>query len=365
MKLCGYDDYRDDIRITFGMIVFNGEPFVKYNLSSIYSIAHQIIVVEGACKSSISIAGTDGHSTDGTLELLYRFKKEQDPENKIIIVTAAEEGYIDGIWPEKDEMSRAYAKRATGNYLWQVDSDEFYHEEQLARLMIILCTERPDMVSFPMLTFWGSPDYTVEGFLRIRTKQEIPRLFAWGPGFTYATHRPGTVLNKQGTDLRKKIWLRGSVLRNMKIYMYHYSLLFPHQVFNKVRYYKQLLNSPYDTWEESVYKRLEKPFRVHNDYHNISWLRYFTGEHPLAINEMIKDIQNQTIEVEQRDCTDVKNLLAKRQYRITTALLRLCARIMTVQPLYFFCRAYDSVSFRVNRLLRVTLNQVFKNSRIG
>ena len=101
-----------DIRIAFGMIVFNGEPFVEYNLSAVYPVAHQIIVVEGACLSSTSVAGHNGHSTDGTLESLYRFKHELDPENKVVIVTAADEGYVDGFWPEKDEMSRAYGEES-------------------------------------------------------------------------------------------------------------------------------------------------------------------------------------------------------------------------------------------------------------
>jgi hypothetical protein len=339
-----------DIRITFGMIVLNGEPFVKYNLSAIYPLAHQIIVVEGACLSSASVARPDGHSTDGTLELLYRFKRELDPENKLTIVTAGDEGYADGFWPEKDEMSRAYAKRATGNYLWQLDSDEFYHEEQLSRLMNFLCTKRPDMVSFPMITFWGSPDYIVDGFYLIRDKHDqIPRLFAWGPGYTYATHRPATVLDEQGTGLRKKYWLRASDLRRMQIYMYHYSLLFPHQVLDKVVYYKNRLNSRIDTWEESVYLRLEKPFRAHNVYQCIGWLERFSGEHAAAIRAMMADIQNQTVEVAQRDCTDVENLLAKQHYNIATALLRACARIMAVQPFYFFYRAYASAKFRANR----------------
>ena len=35
--------------ITFGMIVLNGEPFVRYNLRALYPFAHQIIVVEGVC----------------------------------------------------------------------------------------------------------------------------------------------------------------------------------------------------------------------------------------------------------------------------------------------------------------------------
>ena len=350
-----------NIRITFGMIVLNGEPFVKYNLSAIYPLAHQIIVVEGACLSSASVARPDGHSTDGTLDLLYSFKRELDPENKLIIVTAADEGYAAGFWPEKDEMSRAYANRANGNYLWQLDSDEFYHEEQLARLMNILRTKRPDMVSFPMITFWGSPDYTVDGFFLIRDKHDqIPRLFAWGPGYTYATHRPATVLDEQGVDLRKKFWLRARDLQRKQIYMYHYSLLFPHQVFSKVSYYKDFLNIRIDTWEESVYLRLEKPFRAHNVDEHIGWLERFSGEHPAAIRAMMADIQNQTVEVAQRDCTDVEDLLAKRHYKIAAALLRVCAHTMTVQPFYFFYRAYAAINRRANRLIRVIRDHFFK-----
>jgi glycosyltransferase involved in cell wall biosynthesis len=343
-----------DISITFGMIVFNGEPFVKYNLAAVYPIAHQIIAVEGACLSSASVAGPDGHSTDGTLETLYNFKRELDPDHKVIIVTAIEEGYADGFWPEKDEMSRAYAKKATGNYLWQLDSDEFYHEQQLSRFMDILRTKRPDMVSFPMITFWGGPDYIVDSFFLIRDKHDqIPRVFAWGPGYTYETHRPATVLDEQGIDLRKKSCLAARDLKRMHIYMYHYALLFPHQVYSKVRYYKNLLNSCIDTWEESVFLHLEKPFRAHNVYQHIGWLERFKGDHPAAIRAMMADIQKQTVKIEQRDCADVEKLLAKRHYRIATALLRTCARIMGAPPFYFLYRAYKYISRRIRAMFRL------------
>lgn len=343
-------DYTD-IKITFGMIVLNGEPFVKYNLTAIYPFAHQIIIVEGACLSAVSVARPDGHSSDGTLETLYHFKREMDPENKVTIVTAVDEGYEDGFWPEKDEMSRAYAKRATGNYLWQIDSDEFYHEKEMVRLMDVLRVQKPDMVTFPMIAFWGSPDYIVDGFYHIRDKHDqIPRLFAWGPGYTYATHRPATVFDEHGVDLRKKHCLRASDLKRIRIYMYHYSILFPHQVFNKVRYYKHLLNSRIDSWEESVFLRLEKPFRAHNVYQHISWLEPFRGENPASILEMMADIRNQTVKVAQRDCTDVENLLAKRHYRIATTLLRACACTMAIQPFYFLFRSYRWITRRVVNL---------------
>ena len=119
-------------RITFGIIVLNGEPFIKYNLRALYPFAHQIIVVEGASPHAHSIATQDGHSTDDTLDVLRNFKRDEDPDNKIQIVTAEDEGHPNGFWPgEKHEQSQAYAKRATGNWLWQVDVDEFYMPQDM------------------------------------------------------------------------------------------------------------------------------------------------------------------------------------------------------------------------------------------
>jgi hypothetical protein len=60
------------LRITFGIIVLNGEPFTKYCRRALYPFAHEIIVVEGA----VPAATPDGHSLDGTLEALDRFKYE-------------------------------------------------------------------------------------------------------------------------------------------------------------------------------------------------------------------------------------------------------------------------------------------------
>ena len=97
-------------RISFGMIVLNGEPFLRYNLRSLYPFAHEIIIVEGAVPGASLVATEDGHSIDGTLAALKSFKSSEDPENKIRIIQK------DGFWREKDEMSFAYAENATGDY---------------------------------------------------------------------------------------------------------------------------------------------------------------------------------------------------------------------------------------------------------
>ena len=96
-------------RISFGIIVLNGEPFTRYCLRSLYPFAHEIIVVEGGHEDTRAVTTHDGHSTDGTLETLRRFVSEEDPEKKVRIVTR------DGFWPKRDELghvrtaqSRAY-----------------------------------------------------------------------------------------------------------------------------------------------------------------------------------------------------------------------------------------------------------------
>jgi hypothetical protein len=346
------------IKITFGMIVLNGEPFVRYNLRSIYPVAHQIIVVEGACKAAAVVATSDGHSTDRTLEILQDFQHNEDSNNKLIIVTAQDEGHQDGFWPEKNEMSQAYARRTTGNYLWQVDSDEFYHEDQIKWLIGILEREKPDAVSFPTITFWGGLDYITDSFYLIRDNaREYHRLFAWGPGYNYKTHFPPTVVDELGVDLRRKFWLRACDLEKQNIFLYHYSLLFPLQVFNKVSYYKVRNKSAIDSWEESVYRRLEKPFRAHNVYNHIGWLERFTGAHPSVIYRMMQDIDQQRITVDLRDCADVEQLLSSRKYRLAIIILRTFARTLAHQPFNFFYRVYTSLKSRLWKGFHLAPNQ--------
>ena len=192
------------LQITFGIIVLNGEPFLRYNLQSLYPFAHQLIVIEGAAPGAADIAAQNGHSVDRTLGILHDFKAHEDPENKLIIITAEDEGHPNGFWPgEKHEQSQAYAKRATGNYLWQVDIDEFYKPEDMKAIIEMIRMD-PDItaISFPMITFWGGFDYICDGWYLRRGANLYHRLFKWGPGYSYSTHRPPTVLNHKCENLR-------------------------------------------------------------------------------------------------------------------------------------------------------------------
>src|SRR5262245_44599038 len=159
-------------RVSFGMIVLNGEPFLRYNLRALYPFAHQIIVVEGACRGAESLATEDGHSTDQTLQILEDFKKNEDPLNKLTIVTR------NGFWSEKDEQSAAYAKIATGDYLWQIDVDEFYQPQDMETILSCLSSDPTiTAVSFKQITFWGGFEYFVDGWYLRRGADIYRRLF--------------------------------------------------------------------------------------------------------------------------------------------------------------------------------------------
>jgi hypothetical protein len=347
MKSAGYP------KITFGIIVLNGEPFTAYNLRSLYPYAHEIILVEGASPKASSIATLDGHSIDATLEVLHSFKENEDPDDKLIIVTAEDEGHPNGFWPgEKDEQSRAYANRATGDYLWQVDIDEFYQPRDVEKILNILQSD-PSVasISFKQITFWGGFDYFTDGWFLRGGEEVYHRLFKWGPGYSYAAHRPPTVWDSEGRDLRTLHWMNGKDTAKLGIFLYHYSLVFPKQVQEKCEYYRNQdwghsLNAC--EWAENDYFNLKNPYRVHNVYTYPSWLMRFTGVHPPSIKKLIDDIDNGRIKINMRNNTDVEQIIDAFWYRMGIKILEIagCAYYITANVVRYFrnLRRYPSKS---------------------
>ncbi len=314
-------------RVTFGIIVLNGEPFNRYTLRSLYPFAHQIIVVEGAAPGARNIATPDGHSRDATLETLRQFKADEDPQGKVTIVTAEDDGHPNGFWPgEKNEQSQAYAHRATGDYLWQVDIDEFYRSEEMERVLGMLRADPSiDAMTFHQITFWGGLDYVVDGWYLRRGAADYHRLFRWGPGFEYASHRPPTVLDADGRNLRKGKWLDARATGAMGIRLYHYSLLLPRQVIEKCDYYAMtdwIRRTGAIEWAQNAYLRLGRPFRVHNVYAYPSWLERFTGPEPDQAVRMVEDLRASDVPGELRPTDDIDRLLDAWWYRAARPVVR-------------------------------------------
>ena len=342
------------MKISFGIIVLNGEPFTRYCIRALYPYAYEIIIAEGACEGARNIATPEGHSLDGTLEVLREIKKLEDPENKITIVTAEDEGYGNGFWPgEKHEQSRAYAKRATGNYLWQVDIDEFYRDEDIERIIGLL-NEDPSVscISFSQAGFWGGFNYNVDSWYLKRHLPEIFRIFKWGEGYQLVSHRPPTVEDNNNLDVRSGKWLKASDMKKMGIIMYHYSFVFPKQVFTKADYYSNSnwLSLQANDWATRNFINITNPYRVFIMTGFPGWLEKFKGTHPVVIRQLIDDISVKTLTVEERDTTDIEKLVNSWNYRSGVLFLKM-AEPMDRLSLIFY-RNLKSAYKRIKNVLK-------------
>jgi hypothetical protein len=307
-------------RISFLIIVLNGEPFTKYCLRSLYPFAHQIVVVEGAAPGASAFATPQGHSSDGTLEALYQFKEDEDRENRLLIIVR------DGLWSEKDEMSSAGAEVATGDYLWQVDIDEFYKPDDMKRVLDMLAGDPTiTAVSFSQIQFWGGFSYYVDGWYLRRGGDHFDRLFRWGPGHKYITHRPPTVINEHGEDTRSIKWVSGYELRLQGIFLYHYSLVFPKQVVEKSEYYDKsswTSMSSCRQWTEDVFTNLRKPLRIHNVPAYPGWLERFHHTHPPQIQVLQSNLEAGLLHIQIRPTKDIEKLLRSPGYRLAKTIVR-------------------------------------------
>ena len=339
-------------KITFGIIVLNGEPFTKYCIRALYPYAHEIIVTEGACLSASAVADSLGHSQDGTLDILRELKLNEDPENKIIIVTAEDEGYPDGFWPgEKHEQSRAYAKRATGNYLWQVDIDEFYKDEDIISVIEFL-KQHPETsaVSFEQIEFWGGFDYVVDSWYLLRGAKEFHRLFRWGPGFQYVSHRPPTITDDQGTDARKLNWLNAHQTGLMGIFLYHYAYVFPKQINEKVEYYRNVEWADLERtlwWKDEVYYKFRYPYKAFINTAFPGWIERISIEHPLQIQKLIEDIGSGSLNIKVRPTDDLNDITSSFKYRFIVRVLKI------LNPFdYYFSLYYKSAKRKMYKLFK-------------
>jgi glycosyltransferase involved in cell wall biosynthesis len=213
-----------NLKISFGMIVFNGDTFLREVLESIYDFAFEIIIVEGPDQNALPMAGPDGASRDRTMEIIENFP---DPLKKIRVIR--------GIWENKDQQSNRFIIEATGDYIWQVDDDEVYKPEDLQKIEeLLLADPKITAVSF----YWQNFFKTFDRVMVADAPYEVWRLFRLKPGYVFKTHRPPTVIDPvTGMEMNSVRPLRGAELANMGIYIYHYSYMTDRQVFDKIKYH--------------------------------------------------------------------------------------------------------------------------------
>jgi glycosyltransferase involved in cell wall biosynthesis/2-polyprenyl-3-methyl-5-hydroxy-6-metoxy-1,4-benzoquinol methylase len=239
-----------NLRFGFGIITLNAEEFIYQSIASVYEFADQIWVADGATPAGRAIANENGGSIDRTLEILHSFP---DPEHKLHILPSR-------FYQDKNEQSNAYMEAMDANqpdYVWQLDSDELYHLEDLERVAQLIEEREAWHVTFRALHFWHNLKTVAWGSWWSSRRQVYHRVNKFQKGWRYSSHRPPTILVNG-----KPIWevapvITANELEREGIYLYHYSHVTERQVKQKMDWYLQD-GSWSQGWYERVWKRWEK-----------------------------------------------------------------------------------------------------------
>jgi glycosyltransferase involved in cell wall biosynthesis len=134
-KISGYTTTKDCISQKY--------PF-EQSVKSMLGFSDEVVVV-------------DGGSTDGTWEFLEAWSKKEDR----LKVYKVERDWNHKRHAVFDGLQKAEARsRCTGDFLWQMDSDEIVHEDHYEKI-IGLCKNFPDnidLVSLPVIEYWGGSE---------------------------------------------------------------------------------------------------------------------------------------------------------------------------------------------------------------
>lgn len=252
------------MKIAFGMIVFEGDYVLKQCLEQVYPFASQILIAEGPVKYWQDLGRTT--STDRTNDILHSFP---DPENKIKIVH--------GQFSEKDEQCRAYMQHLSSDtdYLWNLDSDEVFKTEDLVKISNMLKAMRPSSVGIRSCSFYGGFDRYLTGFELKR--DNFLRIFRVEEGCTWATHRPPTIQYPEGSNVQRKHVNSDWLWEQLGVQMYHYSYVFPRQVYNKVSYYKSEVSR--QNCIDNYYNNIYRPWVNGNEDNRVAIENFYAGVH--------------------------------------------------------------------------------------
>ena len=275
------------------MIVFEGDYVLQECLEQVYPFAEQILIAEGPVDYWQRQGRTT--STDQTNNILDTFP---DPDNKIKIIHSQ--------FSEKDEQCRAYMQMINEDidYIWNLDSDEVYKTEDLKKICQFLEAEKPTSVGIRSCSFYGGLDHYLTGFEL--AKDNFLRIFRVVQGCTWLTHRPPTIAYPPNTNIVRKHMDSESLYNSLGVQMYHYSYVFPDQVYKKVSYYKDSVskqncienyfNEVYLPWMIGKKTEVEQRFKGAHEFkpsvRGDCFTTAFMDTHPSSISRNIAKIQN-------------------------------------------------------------------------
>lgn len=285
------------MKIAVCSIMCNSEFLLNEWMEHYYNLADYICISEGVTKNwGEKLNYTSPNSTDNTNKILNSWI-EKDYLNKIRIV------HGDKFYNEKLEQSNAFMSLVPSdtNYIWYVDDDEFYMQEDFIKMRRILQETNYSYAEFKQLSFFKSFDIIARGGSSWAYEAPIPRLFKYHKGAMFTSHRPPTILNENGIDVKDILPLMCDKTEEMGIYFRHYSYINTKRVYEKLKYYDATFPNAHgimdyysDVWFKDVFekwtienrKEIEKTLSVHPTGYG-AYTEMFTLQHPEVIKKML------------------------------------------------------------------------------
>lgn len=290
-----------NIRLNFVIIVLNGMPFIELLVESIYKFAHKIVIVEGAVENCKFAAGENGSSIDGTVEYIKEF---DDFDNKITLVQ--------GLWEEKLQMQNKALEFIDSGYVWLVDSDELYKDEDILKVIDLLSSDNSitQMNFISHYNFWKGLDYYFTSPEFFKPIHHYRRIFRYKEGCYFTSHRPPTLFYPEDNTTSDKInVIDGFQTFSMGINLYHYSYVLPAQVEQKIKLYDKygwgndwnlnLIEWYYNFflgWTPENREELEKKYPAWTGSKD-SYIVKFHGSHPEPVLKLFSKLENDSEEI--------------------------------------------------------------------
>jgi hypothetical protein len=271
------------MKIAIQTIVFNGEKHLPDKMLSAWleqanSIADYIFITEGATKAlnhywdgDTSKFTSNGKSTDNTCNIIKDYIRDKP---KFFFKEA------DGFWDGKTNMLNYWFENSKEihnvDYIWQIDTDEFYSNENINKIVNLLITEQPSRIDFFANHFWGDFNHCIDERSDGKWANLIPwmRIFKINEKSKWISHEPPNMhFNEYQKIISKYETLKLGIKLN------HYSYITEDQVIFKSKFY----NAPdkiklFNEWQSNknisifgcdVYPFQDKHPEIINKYYNI------------------------------------------------------------------------------------------------
>ena len=236
--------------------VYNEDEYFDYSLKSIYDHVDSIFVYEGCFKETYDACECNIQSTDNTLNILDMFN---DHQKKMFIISGGKP------LPQLQQRSVIfdYIKTDEPYWLWLIDGDEVYSEENIAKIKKYLSVySLADSLRINSYVFINDFMHYVD--------IKMPRLFKIHPGWNHKFVEPNKIIQQN----RHSINELGEEERD-DIFFHHYSYCKNPERFLMKRK-ERIKQTGHFKWY------LNKDNKITADGVNI---KIYNGEHPAIMNK--------------------------------------------------------------------------------